>query len=823
MTSTTKSSLLGCTAAILWMAAPAHAAADAATDTAANTAATTGAADTGTAAGEGPTSSVREPVSGQTTTSQSAGQANDATSLTTADIIVTGTAQIAQAPSLASLTTTQPQAAVSHDYIQNAAPVTADFSELAVLTPGVTLSGGNNGFGLGESKLSIRGFQDGEYNVTYDSIPFSDTNNPTHHSTSFFPSNTIETLVVDRGPGNASQLGQATYGGNFNIYSRAAADTFGMRADFTAGSFDTYVGRAELQTGAIDKLGGAKLVVTGQVMDSQGALTYSPTHSKNIFAKAVVPIGTHNTLTVMATYNANVYYQADKGTGTCGIASTGPGTNTGDITGNNCTSGALAVYGRYFGMTNDKSVSNQYAQDYYGYNRTAKQTDFEYIRLQSELAPGLTLDNRVYMYGYTNHTLSGQDGTGQTANTVVLTPGSKAVAGIPGYDKLNKYRTIGYIGEADYNFSKGRLRVGGWYETSDSSRHLIDYDVSTMQPNYIEKSVSGLTSQPPANVQYLQDSGWNQYQLFAEFEYRPVKGLSITPGVKYVHFTRSINAPVNQKSRAPLYDKATWTSTLPFVTANYAITSNWTTYFQFAKGMYVPDLSSFYSASPNLADSLSQLKPQTSTNYQFGTVYHGHKFALDADIYKIDVNNKIASPTTAGADSSLLVNIGTVHYKGVEGQVSVFPLPGLTLFANASYNEATNGTTDQQIANTPFTTEALGVFYHHGPVYASYTHKFTGAQYTSEADVNAPFRLYRIAGYSIGDLSLGYDFGHVRLSINVNNLFDNDQVSQVKNSAKGAPTTTGLNGKPVQSGYGPYDQLLFNAPRSVLGTITVKI
>jgi iron complex outermembrane receptor protein len=373
----------------------------------------------------------------------------------------------------------------------------------------------------------------------------------------------------------------------------------------------------------------------------------------------VVPIGTRNTLTVMATYNANVYYQADKGTGTCGIASTGPNTNTGDITGNACTSGALAVYGRYFGMTNDKSVSNQYAQDYYGYNRTAKQTDFEYIRLQSELAPGLTLDNRVYMYGYTNHTLSGQDGTGQTANTVVLTPGSKAVAGIPGYDKLNKYRTIGYIGEADYNFSKGRLRVGGWYETSDSSRHLIDYDVSTMQPNYIEKSVSGLTSQPPANVQYLQDSGWNQYQLFAEFEYRPVKGLSITPGVKYVHFTRSINAPVNQKSRAPLYDKATWTSTLPFVTANYAITSNWTTYFQFAKGMYVPDLSSFYSASPNLADSLSQLKPQTSTNYQFGTVYHGHKFALDADIYKIDVNNKIASPTTAGADSSLLVNIGT--------------------------------------------------------------------------------------------------------------------------------------------------------------------
>ena len=75
-------------------------------------------------------------------------------------------------------------------------------------------TGGNNGIGLSESKAQIRGFQDGEYNVTYDGVPFGDTNDPTHHSTTFFPSNTIETLIVDRGPGNASQLGQATFGGN---------------------------------------------------------------------------------------------------------------------------------------------------------------------------------------------------------------------------------------------------------------------------------------------------------------------------------------------------------------------------------------------------------------------------------------------------------------------------------------------------------------------------------------------------------------------------------------------------------------------------------
>jgi hypothetical protein len=32
---------------------------------------------------------------------------------------------------------------------------------------------------------------------------------------------------------------------------------------------------------------------------------------------------------------------------------------------------------------------------------------FLYIRLQSELSEHLSLDNRAYMYGYTNNTLSG--------------------------------------------------------------------------------------------------------------------------------------------------------------------------------------------------------------------------------------------------------------------------------------------------------------------------------------------------------------------------------------------------------------------------------
>jgi iron complex outermembrane receptor protein len=51
---------------------------------------------------------------------------------------------------------------------------------------------------------------------------------------------------------------------------------------------------------------------------------------------------------------------------------------------------------------------------------------------------------------------------------------------------------------------------------------------------------------------------------------RPVSNLSITPGVKYVHFKRGVNALVNaDTNRSPANTSATWTKTLPFATINW--------------------------------------------------------------------------------------------------------------------------------------------------------------------------------------------------------------------------------------------------------------
>ncbi|MBT2188291.1 TonB-dependent receptor [Sphingobium nicotianae] len=771
----------------------------------------------------------------QATSANQAGQANDRFSLTSADIIVTGSKTAQDAPITSSLTTTQPQSAVSRDYIDNA-NAGADFFTLIALTPSVNLTGNSNGTGFTETKASIRGFQDGEYNVTYDSIPFSDTNNPTHHSTAFFPSNTIETVVVDRGPGNASQLGQATYGGNINLYSRAAGDTRSVEFQGLYGSFNSFIGRATVQTGKVASLDDAKFVVSAEYLKSDGAQTFSPVESKNIYAKGVIPIGS-STLTVMSTLNRNHYYQSDTLKGaTCGAYTTANPAPAGTtLTLDNCApTSNIGMHGIDYGLGDDPTQV-----DYWKYNRTDKTTDFSYVRLQSDLGSGFSMDNRVYMFGYTNHTLTG-NGTfaagydainkvtvfAQKPVTVITgfsgagTAASpyKAIAktgDVPGYDKLNKYRAYGYIGQLNYDFSIGKIRLGGWYEHSDSWRHTYDFDWNTGLPSYDQKFADGTaanSAQPStalANIAYDQNSGWNQFELFGEFELRPTEGLSITPGVKYVHFERSIDALVNQKSRTPIQLSATWTKTLPFLTANWQVASGWSFYGEYAQGMYIPDLSSFYSRpTAALTNALADLKPQTSTNYQIGTVWHGARISIDADAYLIDVNNKIGTCTTVGCDTTLLINIGAVHYRGFEGSVAYMPIAGLTLFANASYNYAQSVSTGAQVAKAPFSTAAAGFIYHKDGLRVSYNQKFTGPAYATQATVGATDpRNYRIAPYSIGEFAISQEIGEVaRIGLTISNIFDKRVIYDIS----------------AGKAYGVDDQFSIMAPRQVMADLRVK-
>lgn len=684
----------------------------------------------------------------------------------TSKVIVTTNAASNRAPVQASLSATQPQSIITATFIEQSVTPLADYNAVSRIAPSIAGGVSPNGPGLGETKVTLRGFQDGEYNMTYDGIPFGDTNDPTHHSTSYFPARIIGGMIVERGPGNAGNLGQATFGGSVNLFSKELSGDFAFSPYASYASWNTLMKGFQVDSGQISSWGDAAFMFNASRLSTDGYLTYNAVSEENYQFKFRKTIFDKTVLTVFSTYNTITSYTPDK---------------------SGVTLNQVAQFGKNYSLNNDPA-----SQNYWGYNFNHKTTDFDYIRLDTELA-GWKLNDTLYTYAYTNDTYSGQDASGATANGTKAGP--KGNTNVPGYNKLNQYRVKGNILRAENTFGELTARGGLWYEVSASNRHTYDLDWTLGKPNPKEASA-------PFDVSYDQRSSWKQYQPFAEFEWKAADALNITPGIKYLHFTREVDALVNQGTRIPTKAQNTFTSTLPFLTMNYRVNQENAVYAQYAKGFLVPPLSVFYVNNP----SLSTPQPQTSTNYQLGWVHQSGRFTADADIYQIDFNNKLAS--TGTGNDLIYYNQGGVTYKGAEGSVTWYAGEGFSLHANGSVNSAKSKTTQLTIAKVPENTAAVGVLYKANGAFGSVILKNTGAQYAADGEPAA----YKIPAYKTVDLTAGYRWNrigpvvkNIKAQIGINNILNKQDILSISASSKGSQ----------------FDQYTFAPPRSWNASVTM--
>jgi iron complex outermembrane recepter protein len=677
----------------------------------------------------------------------------------------------AVAPTQASLDATQPQSIITREFIESAVAPTAEYSRVVNVAP--SMSGDSaNGPGLSETKTTMRGFSDDQYNITFDGIPWGDTNNPAHHSTSFFPASVIGGAVVERGPGNASNLGQATFGGSINLFSKKPKEGEAASVFASAGRWNTSLIGTSYESGKVAGWDDATLQLNYQHLQSDGYLTLNKISSDNLTIKFQRPVGESSTFTLFSSINQIKYRQPDNNKGP--------------------TLAQVAQFGRNFSLNNDPASFN-----FEGFNRTTKDTDFEYLRLQSEWENDWRTDAHAYTYAYNNQTISSTDPTGLTPpGTRIGTVGNK---NIPGIDKQNKYRVYGSIVKATKQFSPGLLRFGLWWERSFTDRH--QYNIDLTLNNIRDPRETKPTPIQNPSVLFDQQSQIKNFQPFIEFEWDITSTTLITPGIKRINITRLVDASVNQTTRTPLQASVDYKTTLPFLTLNQKIGDNLAVYAQYAKGYQIPDLKSFYIANPTNNSS----DPQTSTNYQLGVVFKNKVFVFDADVYQINFNNKYVSngqPSTAAA----FINIGGATYKGVEAQLTALLSHGFALYANGSVNRATANDTGKQIANAPKMTAAAGVIYSKGAWNASLIHKRSGANYQQDFDASKPaaYDFYRLATYDNTDLGGSYTFRNVaagvkalKLQFNIFNLLNNQKVTAI------SP------GKTLAG-----DQYIYQAPRS---------
>ncbi|MGO4379649.1 TonB-dependent receptor [Pseudoduganella sp. RAF53_2] len=675
------------------------------------------------------------------------------------------------APTQSALEATQPQSIITREFIELSVAPTAEYSRIVNIAPSVS-GDSANGPGLSETKTTMRGFGDDQYNITFDGIPWGDTNNPAHHSTSFFPGSVIGGAIVERGPGTASNLGYATFGGSINLFSKQASREQAASVFASVGRWSTALAGASFESGRLQDFGNATVQLNYQHLKSDGYLTLNKIRSDNYFAKLQRNIGSDTVLTVLSTVNRIHYTQPDNNKGP--------------------TLAQVAQFGENYSLNDDPTSFN-----YAGYNHTTKDTDFNYIRLETAWGNGWNTDNNLYTYSYNNQTISSSDPTGATA------PGTKAgPAGnkdIPGIDKQNKYRVYGDIFKVSKEMQAGLARAGFWYEYSDTDRH--QYDIDLTLGNIRDPRETKPTPVTFPSVLFDQQSTIRNFQPFAEFEWHATNELTVTPGVKYVSITRSVDADVNQTTRLPQHTSVDYHTTLPFMTANYRINQGLAVYAQYAKGFQIPDLKSFYIADP----THNSTEPQLSTNYQAGIVGKSDKLTWDADVYKIDFKNKYVS-NGQGGTAAAYVNLGGVTYKGVEGQVTWALGNGIALYANGSSNEAKAKDTDKTISGSPDMTAAIGALYNNGPWAASLISKRTGKVHQVDYDASKPaaYDQYETPAYTNTDLSLAYRFDHpgmslkaLKLQFNCFNMFNQKKVTAISTGKTAA-----------------FDQYTFQAPRS---------
>jgi iron complex outermembrane receptor protein len=346
----------------------------------------------------------------------------------------------------------------------------------------------------------------------------------------------------------------------------------------------------------------------------------------------------------------------------------------------------------------------------------------------------------------------------------------------------------------------GTFKTGLWYDYQFGPRYqyALDYNVANAQK-------LGMVAMPAGYLDPLAPSTKGGYvynmhfytrtiEPYAEYAWRPVQGLTLTPSVKYMSVQRKIDAPINQTANLlPAYYTETYSKALPLMLANYRLAQNWSAYGQFAEGFLTPPLAFFQEDHPEN----NVVKPQTTTNYQVGTVYKTNRFNADFAGYFIRSHNlpvAVVNPNQTGIinqNDKITLSAKGAYYYGVEAQGTYYLGAGLSAFANASRNYGTYESSKRRIDGIPQSTAGYGAIYDHAGFFASLMAKYSGpyTTYTASAaspDLPLPAGALSIVqgGYTMYDLSLGYGTKLPRGSflksfkarLQINNLFDRDVI-----------------------------------------------
>lgn len=656
---------------------------------------------------------------------------------------------------------------VNSSFIQNFSSPIADYTEVMQMTPGV-FSINSNGVGLGDAKMYFRGFSDGLYDITFDGIPWNDTNTPTHHSWAFFPGPWLGGVDFDRSPGTASTVGPTPFGGSVNLLSKEMLDVRSIRGGVSYGSFNTILYDGSFDSG---NFGGVtkrnNLQIDVHRMTSDGFQTLNDQSRTAGSLKYQLKFSDTKVLT-----------------GFAGVIRLNA--NTPNIKGP--TAAQVAQFGYNYLLQNTDPTQ----QNYQAYNTYYVPTDFEYVGYKQQLGKGWSLDTKPYTYSYYNQQYYATQPKAGSINVKNCAP----VKGVRNcaVDKLNSYRKYGEITSLSKVSRYGVFRTGMWYEWATTDRHQTPSDPLTRTNDVLPN---------------FREQFWtNSYQPYAEFEYHATPALTLTAGFKWAHYAQDLKQYADNGKTVGSLGGAAYTthsagynSYLPSVDANYRIRPNWSVYGQFSTGSVIPP-SSVFDVTGAVVSTLP--KPTGAKSYQGGTVIKLRRATLNGDYYYINFDNVYtSSPDPNNPSATSYSQAGSTTAKGMEAEANLYLYKGLSLYANGtagsaryssqSVNGVANPNYDRWVASTPGNTEGLGLTYQQKYLDFGIFNKRVGSMWNDGGKGSTVINQYvPIDAFNMTNLFFnvtmrkGSFFDQSKLRLSFNNLFDQRGVTSLTPALTGA-------------------------------------
>ncbi len=708
---------------------------------------------------------------------------------------------------------------ITSNYISEYTSPVTDFADIIQAAPG-TVSFTTDGIGNGQAKIYFRGFIDDDYSMTWDGVPFNDSNDPSHHSWAYIPSAAVGHVDFDRSPGTASDIATSNFGGTIHFFSPELSNEPRVRIEGTYGSWNTHQILGDINSGAFLH-GKAHFWLNADQQASDGYQTFSPKQDVAATAKFDYKFSDRTYLTVIGT---NIIVDAFNNNDPTRRQLLHSGDNY--LYDNTETNAAYASTSKFY-----------YDPQFWRFSVYHVASFFDIVSFNHDFGTKWKLTTKTYAYGYSNHqhyqNKTDQDLITDSVNTTAKNeqvggtdqPGWVQGTTPTGVDKLNQYARGGEIADLSYATKWGVFRAGSWYELTNTLRYQIYTDPVTW-----------------VDSPYVQDIKFHEHfittavQPYFEFQWVSIPDLTVTAGVKDAFFRMNltqyadghtignlsniqaacgVTLALSTSCTATTQHAQNYNSILPSIEANYRLAPNASVYLQYGRGSIAPFSAVFDTAGAEVAVTPP---PTIASTFQGGTVVKLNRFAWDADVYHIHFTNTYSTYTDSTVSDP---NYGFTYYYanpnsdtiGFEAEGNYAVTNNLSFNANGTLGvakyEASAGspavldgsgnvitpaigpTSTAWVALAPHDTESLGMTYRQrSGIDFGVFGKRIGSRWN---DIGSDHQNVPLDPFWMSNLFLNYNvrghsiFDGSKIKLSIDNLFDDHSI--VANSAANDGTT----------------------------------